>query len=95
MDKAVDRFIAEGTKGRTGSLQEVEEPGWWQQATEDIPLKLVFWSPILGSDALLSLDAAGRGLVLSQLDEPVLVDTPWEALPLLGDGWDGEVGGRW
>ena len=36
----------------------------------------------LDQDALLSLDAGGRGLVLPQLNMPGFVDSLWEPLPI-------------
>lgn len=45
-------------------------------------------------DALLSLNAGeGGGLVLSQFDVPVFVDSPGEVLPSLRMVW-GAVAGR-
>ena len=44
--------------------------------------------PCSGMDALPSLDAGGRGLLLPQLDVSDLVDSPQEVLPFRRIGWE-------
>lgn len=72
--------------------------GPWQR-DQDLSLvpELVVWSPLPMVDALLSLNAGWRGVVLLQLNVPCFVDYPWEKGPTLPERWmgDGLAGCRW